>query len=491
MMCKARTLILLVLSLVVFCASGGNSSVLLEKGRALAASGKSAEAVECFEQARKAAASENDKAAEAEACNNLFTTLYAAGRLEEGEEALERAVELNTSLGNNAGLCRNYNNLAIVALDEKDFARAGRLFDKALRFAHSDSAFTSAIEVNIAEMHGKNRRPDLALEHQERALALVPDSDEVLRQRILLNKMSTLLDLRRFADARQIKLQIEKDLHKVPIRQRVDVLAQMADTEFVLGDSLSGLRYVLECVGLEDSLHIVDQKKQIADLSIAYDSARLREQAASLMRQRTILWGGILVALLVIVVVSLVAGRWRSDRRKNALIADQKSRLLELERTRHQLMQQQLKSDLDTKHRELTSYTMDLAAVSEYQTAMSRRLASLGELIETDSEEAIRLAAAISADFDRHRLHSASDDFRRAFDGVHPEFMLRLSERYPRLTETDLRVCAFLAMGMSTKEMAALMQKEVRSVESTRNRLRKKLDLPAGASLQDFLRTFL
>lgn len=67
----------------------------------------------------------------------------------------------------------------------------------------------------------------------------------------------------------------------------------------------------------------------------------------------------------------------------------------------------------------------------------------------------------------------------------------KLALQYPQLSEKDLHLCAFLHLGMSTKEIAALTSREVRSVDSARNRLRKKLGLAPQQSLQQFLKGFV
>lgn len=78
------------------------------------------------------------------------------------------------------------------------------------------------------------------------------------------------------------------------------------------------------------------------------------------------------------------------------------------------------------------------------------------------------------------------EDFRIYFDEVHPDFLNRLASLYPQLSKMDLRLCAYLHLGMSTKEISALTYREVRSVESSRHRLRKKLGVPPDVSLYDF-----
>lgn len=55
------------------------------------------------------------------------------------------------------------------------------------------------------------------------------------------------------------------------------------------------------------------------------------------------------------------------------------------------------------------------------------------------------------------------------------------------LTNNDLKLCAYLQLNMSTKDMAQLLNISVRGVEISRYRLRKKLGVPAAMNITDFL----
>ena len=70
---------------------------------------------------------------------------------------------------------------------------------------------------------------------------------------------------------------------------------------------------------------------------------------------------------------------------------------------------------------------------------------------------------------------------------IHEKFFRNLRERYPSLTATDLRFCALLRLNLSTKDIAQMTNLTIRGVEAARYRLRKKLDIPDGTGLVDFL----
>ncbi|MGF6846552.1 hypothetical protein QFZ51_001787 [Chitinophaga sp. W3I9] len=79
------------------------------------------------------------------------------------------------------------------------------------------------------------------------------------------------------------------------------------------------------------------------------------------------------------------------------------------------------------------------------------------------------------------------DQFAAHFDEINNNFLKKLKSKFPALTNTDLKVCAYLQLKLSTKEIAQLMAISVRGVEIKRYRLRKKLNLLTEQSMTDFL----
>ncbi len=84
-------------------------------------------------------------------------------------------------------------------------------------------------------------------------------------------------------------------------------------------------------------------------------------------------------------------------------------------------------------------------------------------------------------------FHLSSKDewkvFETNFEQAHEAFMKNLKEEYPELTPGDMRLCAFLRMNLSSKEIAPLMGISVRGVENHRYRLRQKMKLDHNENL--------
>jgi DNA-binding CsgD family transcriptional regulator len=80
--------------------------------------------------------------------------------------------------------------------------------------------------------------------------------------------------------------------------------------------------------------------------------------------------------------------------------------------------------------------------------------------------------------------------FESHFESVHEEFLKRLKLKYPDLTPREMKLCAYLRLNISSKEIATLMNISTRGVEISRYRLRKKLNLSHETNLTEFILSF-
>lgn len=82
------------------------------------------------------------------------------------------------------------------------------------------------------------------------------------------------------------------------------------------------------------------------------------------------------------------------------------------------------------------------------------------------------------------------EQFQSYFNNVYPNFMDNLLNAFPKLSPEELKLCHFLKMNMSSKEIAALTNKEMHSIDIARYRLRKKFDLDRDVKFNEFLSQF-
>lgn len=112
------------------------------------------------------------------------------------------------------------------------------------------------------------------------------------------------------------------------------------------------------------------------------------------------------------------------------------------------------------------------------------------EIINQKQEEANQLKRKVSSDiFDEiARLAKSGDPlFLPRFKEVYPEFYEKMTITYPELTSNELRFCALLKLNFSGKEIADFENVSLRTVETRKYRLRKKLQLPSEIDLNKWM----
>ncbi|MEO8405461.1 MAG: triple tyrosine motif-containing protein [Chitinophagaceae bacterium] len=145
-----------------------------------------------------------------------------------------------------------------------------------------------------------------------------------------------------------------------------------------------------------------------------------------------------------------------------------------------------LEAEVQHNNAELASNTMSLLQKREVLNKIKDEILKIQQ--EPDAEKKTknlkRLLKTINEQLD---VHDGWEQFSVYFDRVNNDFLKILKDKFPGLTPTDLRLCAYLQLNLSTKEIADLLNLSIRGVESSRYRLRKKLDLTNDMSLYAFL----
>ncbi len=166
---------------------------------------------------------------------------------------------------------------------------------------------------------------------------------------------------------------------------------------------------------------------------------------------------------------------------------EQLKRAAELEL--QQLEKEKLENEINFKNKELAMSTMNLLQKNETLTAIRSEVEKIEKNIKDPQakKEVKKIISLLRSD---DRLDDDWNNFSIHFDQAHHQFLKRIKEAYPKLTPKDQKLCAYLRMNLSTKEIAPLLKISVRGVEISRYRLRKKLELAKEINLNDFMMNF-
>ena len=150
------------------------------------------------------------------------------------------------------------------------------------------------------------------------------------------------------------------------------------------------------------------------------------------------------------------------------------------------LRNEKLEADLNFKNTELASSAMHLVKKGELLTKIKTELSQISKKI--DNEYAItELKKMIKTLGEDEQLDEEWEYFTKHFDKVHSNFIVSLKAIHPNISNNEIKLCAYLRMNLTTKEIAQLMNISVRGVEISRYRLRKKLNLATEVNLFNYL----
>ncbi len=154
---------------------------------------------------------------------------------------------------------------------------------------------------------------------------------------------------------------------------------------------------------------------------------------------------------------------------------------LENEQQLMKLRNEQLSQDVDNKNRELAVSTMSLNSKNELLAFIK------DDLKKTAQNDSSNIKSVISTINKNITEEDSWNVFKEAFDNADKDFLKRIKQMHPALTPNDLRLCAYLRLNLSSKEIAPLFNISVRSVEIKRYRLRKKMDLQHEMGLVEYI----
>ena len=255
------------------------------------------------------------------------------------------------------------------------------------------------------------------------------------------------------------------------LKESAELLAKIAEHD---GDYQSALTFYRNYKAASDTIFNEDRLRDLTrkEMEFAFaEQTRLQEEALSKMkakqaRQRIALYVQGAFAILVITIAILLY------------------RLQVNKRQKSELKQKSLQADLDYRNRELASNVLYLLKKNELLIKISDQLKKSLQKNKTDQKSVVE---SVLKEIDFSSKEIGWDEFEMRFKEVHSEFYERLVQQFPSLTKNEQRLCAFLKLKMTTKEISAITFQSAHSINVARSRMKKKMGIEDNQRLVQFL----
>lgn len=417
------------------------------------------------------------------AMHRMGDLYLAAGDTSFAKGIFEKSVSVSKELQDSFFLSLSYNQLGRLYLKKEQHKTGIYYLEQSFTLAEQqgDEITMATLLNNLAGAYRKTRCYEEAIKALEKSLALSLAIDsKVGLPHIYLNLYHTYTDLNdkneamKWLEAAYIAA---KDLNNIEVLSQVELAYY--ETHKSEGDLPKALAHYEAFIGLENKRlnanfeqKIIAHKKQWENFKTASMIARLALEAESSRKSsniRSIIIGGLILfaVLLCYIVVRGIKGRriiqnlFRNELEKQREL---KKQAIELEKLRS-----------ESKSRQILMNKMIRTKKNEVIKHIEETLENF--LAKEDITLLVNLKAEIKS---KRELNQDWDTFLVHFNNVHPNFLKSMKAKYPALTQNNLRLAAYIKMGLENREISNLMSITIESVKSAKKRLKKKLQMSPG-----------
>jgi len=457
------------------------ASSYLSKGSCLLFAGQYDKALDCYFEGLKIAEEIKDLRLRARIQNNIGVVYDYLKKYDQALDAYLKTLEVFNSmpqkmqLKERSRLCSYYNNIGSIYLTREDYATAETYFLKALDIASVDNDLRQQgiIYNNFGKIYRFRKDYSKSYEYLNKSLEVrlaLKEKSEITKSYVFL--MELLMEEKKYDEALEIAQKAYKLSTEVGSVEWTKWITKLMFTIYgEMGRCEDALWAFQQYKIMSDSLMNEETITRMTQIQMQYEYEKKEE--ARLARQKSI-------RLIYVIILSIFV--------LSTVIIGLLYVLVKNKRKRELLEKEKLELDLEVKNKELITNVMYLVKKSELMNDISSRLMELKSRLKRENMEPIQKII-----FD---LHSGADqgvwkEFELRFQQVHNDFYKNLKEKFPNLTPGEVKLCAFLRLNMTSKEISAISHQSVKSIEVLRTRIRKKLNLTnTDTNLISFLADF-
>lgn len=226
---------------------------------------------------------------------------------------------------------------------------------------------------------------------------------------------------------------------------------------------------------LNDSIVNEAVKKEGNELKEKYESEKKEKEILTLSKQKLYNQYLILLLILTVFILLLIVQWWRN-----------KHNLALKEKQKQQLSEYFLRETLEIKEKELTS---QVAILVQMQQKMEDLRLNASKIIIENIPEQDKIKY-MNTLFYKNPIIELKNNFELRLSSNNEDFFKALLSKYPELSPAELKLCAYLRLNPSTKDLSLIMNRSMRTVESTRANIRKKMNLNPHDNLVTHLVSF-
>ncbi|MCB0807362.1 MAG: tetratricopeptide repeat protein [Bacteroidales bacterium] len=465
--------------------------------------GEYGKAIEAYQQTLAFDKQQNDPGNLSNSYNNIGKVYYVWGKYEEAIDHFLMALEYSEALKDTTKIAIRYGNLGMVYYKMGDLEKAFELLNDAIKLdmLKGNIRKTAVRQNELGKLLTSLKRYDEARNYLLQALHTFRDINALESESISLIDLGNLsLETNEPGDAENyFKMALELTARTNTLQIKMSAYRGLSEVYERSGETALALENFKLYSDHNRQMFNHESDKRIAAFGVKYETEK-KEIENQLLKQENfaksrnqvyliIALAGLILLLLMLIYYLRLRNRNHKQLEKLATLEidrkEQERKHLEdkvfAEKQINRLQKEKHSEILVHKNNQLANSTLSLVNKNEVLTDIKSRMIKL----KTPDNGVEEIIGMINQNLD---IDADWKKFRIDFDDAHPGFFDRLHSRYPDISETQEKLCAYLVINLTSKSIADLLHVSVAAVNKNRQRLRKKLDLQAEADLGEFLR---
>lgn len=377
----------------------------------------------------------NNKLKQGDVMMNIALIYQGQNDMRQAREAFSKTIELQREIQNLKGLSNTYSGVGALMHLQKKYDSALYFLDRSLSLADSvqNYHYTIMSTVNIAGVWYDKGNYQKAIELTKSAIAG-------------LDSMPAL------------KL----------LRDSYEIQAKAYDKLGMVSQALTSYKHFYH---VRDSLLNKEKLQAIHEMKLQYETERqeivMAQLKAEVQAKNAQAKTSAFMALLCFIgIVAL------------GYILYLRSKLHKQRMARLEAEKKQKQYELEMKEQELSGLSMNMLVKTNTLKLIKEKISNGKGSYNAEAIKAIDNNLKFDKEWDVFKLH---------FEKVHQGFFERLSKTCPNITPNEQKLCAYLKMNFSTKEVSKIANVSVSAVDKSRQRLRKKLNIDSKENLVSFI----
>ncbi len=381
--------------------------------------------------------------------------------------------------------CVAYNNLGIFYRMEGKYDSATICCKQAAKYAFENglNLYLADAWCELGYIEQIKHDDKLAIKYIMLADSVYRLTDDHLgRYRVLTFKIAAYIKNKQYKDALQTVNELIVLANKLQnVNWLCEAYKEKANLEELQGDVGKALKSMKQHLFWLDSFNTSSSNAKLTELEFKYQvrdkdkQLQILQKDAAINKQRQFL--GYSIGVIVFLLV-LGIGLYILIKAKNRKIVAEKEKqqlLFQVEAQNEEIL---------LKSRQLTSKALYISERNELLEELLKMTKSVNK--QEGKEDFLSIERKIKTSLTNNKDW---EEFRKYFEELNPEYLNQVKKSYNDLTDRELRLVAFIKIGLNTKEIANILHVEANSVKTARYRLKKRFNLDSDTSLEHFLNT--